>query len=244
MRKSVLIFLVLISGFACFAQTKNQVLKIKGSAILYQIPEMMHVNIPIEVTDSLYEACSFKLEKIHKELKKKLVKNGIEESFIKTDRLSFGEKTKWTKDGPISDGFQASISVNIRMKHSSQKLNQIINTLKDEKFNFGYRVSWGLSEKQKSESLEKSIELAIDDANTKAQIIAKKMNLQLLEIKEVNFGYSGGGFSDLTPEHDIFFSMAPHENLSVKTVAIDVNPEKISIRKTVNVIWKVTALKN
>ncbi len=238
MRKSLLTFVILALNLTCFAQAEDNVLKIKGNAILYQIPEMMYVDIPIQVSDSLYENCSFKLAKIHQELKQRLIKNGIKKTDIKTDDLSVGEKTKWTKEGRISDGFQGSVSVKVEMKYSQQKLNVIINTLKYEAFNFGYSVNFGLSEEQKSNTLKKSIELAIDDAEIKAQIIAQKMNMKLLEIKEVNFGYSDGGFDILTPESDTIFCMIEDEDVSDGTLEIDISPKKIKINKTVNIIWK------
>jgi len=238
MRKSVLTFIILALSLTCFAQLKDNVLKIKGSAILYQIPELMYVNIPIRVSDSLYENCSYKLAKIHKDLKQRLIKNGIKKTNIKTDDLSVGEKTKWTREGRIPDGFQGSVSMKIEMKYSQEKLSVVINTLKDEVFNFGYNVDFGLSEEQKAKTLEKSIELAIDDAKVKAQIIAKKMNIKLLEIKEVNLGYSGGGFDILTPEDNVLFCFDEEEEAEEK-IEINISPKKIRVNKTINVIWKI-----
>ena len=239
MRKSVLTFIILALSLTCFAQLKDNVLKIKGSAILYQIPELMYVNIPIRVSDSLYENCSYKLAKIHKDLKHRLIKNGIKKTNIKTDDLSVGEKTKWTREGRIPDGFQGSVSMKIEMKYSQEKLSVVINTLKDEVFNFGYNVDFGLSEEQKAKTLEKSIELAIDDAKVKAQIIAKKMNIKLLEIKEVNLGYSGGGFDILTPEDNVIFCLEEEEEDSEEKIEINISPKKIRVNKTINVIWKI-----
>ncbi len=238
MRKNILTFIILVLSLTCLAQSKNNVLKIKGSAILYQIPEIMYVNIPIQVSDSLYENCSFKLANIHKELKQRLIKNGIKKTNIKTDDLSVGEKTKWTREGRIPDGFQGSASMKIEMNYSQEKLSIVINTLKDEEFNFGYNVDFGLSEEQKSKTLEKSIELAIDDAEVKARIIAKKMNLKLLEIQEINFGYSAGDFDILTPEDDVVFCIVEEED-SEETIEIDISPKKIKINKTINVIWEI-----
>ncbi|PKQ60553.1 hypothetical protein BZG02_18995 [Labilibaculum filiforme] len=238
MRKSILTFIILALSLTCLAQAKENVLKVKGNAILYQIPEIMYVNIPIQVSDSLYENCSFKLAQIHKELKQRLIKNGIKKSNIKTDDLSIGEKTKWTREGRIPDGFQGSVSMKIEMTYSLEKLSVVINTLKDEVFNFGYNVNFGLSEEQKSKTLEKSIELAINDAQVKASIIAKKLNIKLLEIKEINFGYSAGDFDILTPEDDVVFCIVD-EDQPEETIKIDINPKKIKINKTINVIWKI-----
>ena len=238
MKKSLLIITILVLSITCFAQLKDNVLKIKGNAILHQVPEIMYVNIPIGVSDSLYENCSIKLSKIHKILEGRLVKNGIKESNIKTDNLSVGEKIKWTKEGRVQDGYQGSVSMKLEMRYSLKKLSIVINTLKDKEFNFGYDISFGLSEEQKSKTLEKSIELAIDDAKMKAQIIAKKMDIKLLEIKEINFGYSSENFDILTLEDEAVFCVMGEEEAD-EEISINISPEKIKIAKSINVIWKI-----
>lgn len=239
MKKTILLLIILLSGISGYAQMKDNLLKIKGSAILYQVPEIMFVNIPIQVTDSIYGNCSIKLTQIHKELKKRLIENGIEKNTIKTDGLNFGEKTKWTREGRIPDGYQGSVSVRIETEYSHKILNAIINILKSDSFNFGYIVNFGLSEKQKLETLESAIEGAIKDAERKAEIIAKSLNLRLVEIKEVNFGYSAGDFDILTPEDELIFFMAEAEESEKERLIMDINPKKVRINKTINVIWEV-----
>ena len=205
MKKTILLLTILFLGITLFGQKQDNLLKIKGNAVLYQVPEIMTVNIPMHVTDSLYENCSIKLTEVHKELKDALIASGIERSAIKTDDLNVGEKTKWTKEGRIPDGFLGSVSVKIEMKYSPDMLNKIINTLKNNSFNFGYNVDFRLSEEQKLQTLENVLEYAIDDAEKKAEIIAKNLNIKLSEIYEVNFGYSSGNFDILTPENDAIF---------------------------------------
>jgi len=239
MKKTILLLIVLFTGITLFAQIQGNLLKIKGNAILHQVPEIMHVNIPIQVTDSLYENCSIKLTKVHKNLKNALIANGIKKSSIKTDDLNFGEKTKWTKEGRMPDGFKGSVSVRIEMKYSPDMLNKIINTLKNNSFNFGYNVDFRLSEEQKLQTLENVIQYAINDAERKAEIIAKKLNVNLSEIHEVNFGYSSGNFDILTPVDDAVFLMLEEEEIEEENLEMDINPKKIRIEKTINVIWKI-----
>ncbi len=240
MKKIILLLTILFSGIILFAQKQDNLLKIKGNAVLYQVPEMMYVNIPMHVTDSLYENCSIKLTKVHKELKDALIAGGVEASTIKTDDLNVGEKTKWTKEGRIPDGFLGSVSVKIEMKYSSDMLNKIINTLKNNSFNFGYNVDFRLSEEQKLKTLENVLECAIDDAEKKAEIISNKLNVKLSEIYEVNFGYSSGIFDILTPENDAeIFMIEEEEAEDVESLKMDINPKKVRIEKTINVIWKI-----
>ncbi len=68
-------------------------------------------------------------------------------------------------------------------------MNAIINTLKKNDFKFGYAVEFKLGEEQKAKLLERSIEYVIKDAKNKANMIAKNLNIELLYIKEINYGY-------------------------------------------------------
>lgn len=52
-----------------------------------------------------------------------------------------------------------------------------------------FHLSFKLSNEQKDKLLQKSIELAIEDAKTKAKHIANALNVNLGEIREINFEY-------------------------------------------------------
>ncbi len=245
MKQLSLILSLLLLNFISFGQTENNLLKIKGNASLYQIPEIMKVNIPLQVKDSIYENCSKQLAEIHQKLVTTLISNGIDKKWIKSDNLNIREKTKWTKKGYLPDGYFASIDVRIQMKHTFEKLNAIINTLKKNEFKFGYDVDFKLSEEQKAKLLESAIEHAIKDAKNKADIIAKNLNIQLLQIKEINYGYSKGDYDILTPNYETAYCITADEEMEEDDdieLILDINPKKIGIKKSINIIWEIKQL--
>jgi uncharacterized protein YggE len=238
MTRVLIILSILLSSLGGYSQVNGNLLKVQGSVSLYAIPETMYVNIPIRIKDSLYENCSKKLTEMHYELRKKLLANGIEGRLIKSDGLNIREKTIWDKGVDIHDGYQGSMNVSIQLRHTYKKLNSIINSLKESSFKFGYDVSFKLSEEQKSKLLENAIELAIKDAKNKASIIAKNLNIKLIDIKEVNFGYSRSNNDILINDYIIEIS-EEYEAAGEKQLSLSINPRKININKTINVIWKI-----
>lgn len=235
MKFKVLIIIALaliVSG--SYAQISGNILKVKGEAVMYQVPELMMVSIPIQSKSNSYEECSDQLFKIFNSLKKELIKSGIEEKFINSDRLRIHENFQWIEREKKSDGYIGSINVTIELEHKPEVLKNIINVLKDDQFKFGYALSFKLSRKQVNELQEKAIRAAIEDATNKAKIIAESLNIELLEIKEVNYGYISGGRDLLVVENDVEIKMAG----SAKS-DIDLNPQEMQIRKTIGVIWEI-----
>ncbi len=240
MRQLFLILVLLLLNFGSFGQLHDNLLRVKGNASIYEVPEIMNVNISLQVKDSIYENCSKKLTAIHKKLVTALINNGIQKMWIKSDNLSIKEKTKWTKKGYAPDGYAAYIDVRVQMKHTFDKLNVIINTLKKNDFRFGYDIEFKLSEEQKSKLLERSIENAIKDAKNKANMIAKNLNIKLLHIKEINYGYSRDSYDILTPNYEMKNDILEEEEEDDDSnLILDINPKKVGIKKSINITWEI-----
>jgi hypothetical protein len=232
----VILSLLLLSAPNLFSQEANNVLKVQGEAIINTTPEILLVNIPIQTKDSVYEECSKQLVNKYNQLKKALVKNGVDEKSIQSNNLSVSENYTWDQRERKFEGYIGNLNVSIEMEYSADKLSSVIETLKDNEFKFGYNISFKLSEKQKSAQLEKAITLAVEDAALKAKIICKAMNIQLGGILEINFGYT-------TPSNDIL--MAEGRGMMYKaqgaddSLQLDLNPQTFQIQKSIGIIWKI-----
>jgi uncharacterized protein YggE len=216
-------------------RVKDNLLKVHGEAILYVTPEILVVSIPIRTIDSIYENCSQSLVNKYNQLKEALIKNGIEDKLIKSDRLDINENYLWTEKERKFDGYVGSINVEIEIDYSPDKLNSIIETLKDDSFKFGYNLSFKLSESQKSVQLQNVIDLAIKDAQNKGEIIAKSLKIQLAEIQEINFGYTNSINDLLTFENKSVSFLADNDS----GIELNLNPKMISIQKRIEIIWKI-----
>ncbi len=228
---------LLLLSMSLFSQENKNVVKVQGDAIFQVAPEILVVNIPIQVKDQVYENCSKQLVSKYILLKEALVKNNIKEEDIKSDNLSVNENYIWDQRERKFDGYIGSLRVTIEQEYTVEKLSAIIETLKIEDFKFGYNITFKLSEKQKSDQLEKAINLAVEDATNKAQIIAEAMNIELDEILEINFGYSAPTFEPLARVESkaMMYNIQNDEG----ELQLDLNPQLIEIRKSIGIIWKI-----
>jgi len=231
----IILNIFLFSTITAFSQLKDNLLKVQGEAILYVTSEILLINVPIQTKDSSYENCSNSLVNSYNLLKSALVKNGIEEKLIKSDRLNISENYSWNQGKQIFEGYVGSINVNVELNYSPDKLNSIVETLKDDAFKFGYNLSFKLSDKQKSTQLEKAIELAIKDAQNKADIIVKSLKIKLGEIQEINFEYNNTATGPLTLEAKSMFVRTGGD----ANTELNLNPQMISIQKNIGIIWKI-----
>jgi uncharacterized protein YggE len=226
-----LIMLISESGFA---QPHGNLLKVQGEATLFEVPEEMNVRIPIEIRAAGYEECSNELINTYNALQSALVKNGVDKIAIFASSLNISENYVYLERERKLDGYIGQINVSIDLPHTDKKLTDIMNTMKDERFKFGYQVSFSLTEEQKQEILAEAIKSAIADASYKAGIIAESLELKLVTVQEVNFGYSQG-MDPVLMRHD---NMA-YAKESSGDAELQLTPEKIQISKTVSIVWLI-----
>lgn len=218
------------------AQTDESKLIVTGEAILYDIPENVGLQIPISAKDVSYQACSDQLMSSYNALSKALVKKGIDPKAIRAGRVSISENFTYADGSRKQDGYLGNINVSLELLHTEKSLNDIFHTLKDEQFKFGYSLMFLLSEKQKSDLKAAAIQVAIEDAKKKAEVIAESLNLQLLAVEEVIFGDRDGGPEILLGRHDYALMKASNE----ENVDVQLNPEKIEIRKNITIHWRMS----
>lgn len=232
----VVLGLLLITATNSFSQEKTNVINVQGEAIFKVTPEIFVVNIPIQIKDSVYENCTKLLVAKYNQLKNALVKNKIKAEYIQSNSLSVNESYIWDERERKFDGYVGNIQVTVEQEYTVEKLSAVIETLKNDEFKFGYNISFKLSEKQKSEQLEKAINMAVEDASNKAKMIAKAMDIKLGEIHNINFGTSGTSHDFLTVENDaINFDVAR----SNSKMELNLNPQLIEIQKRIGIVWEI-----
>ncbi len=234
--KVTFLSILILAAATVSAQEKSNVINVQGEAIFKVTPKIFVVNIPIQIKDSVYENCTKRLVEKYNLLKDALIKNKINEESIQSDNLSVNENYIWDQREQKFDGYIGNIQVTVEQEYTVEKLSAVIETLKDEEFKFGYHISFKLSEKQKAEQLEKAINMAVEDANNKAKMIAKAMNIKLGEIRNINFNSSGGSHDILTMEDsEVMFSAARSE----AKLELNLNPQLIEIQKRIGIVWEI-----
>lgn len=230
MKRPVLFLLALAITGLISAQTAT--IKVKGEASVKVVPELMNVTIPLEVKRSSYSETSAALTSMYNELEKALVKAGLPEEEIQTYGFSIRENYRYENRDRIMDGYVGSMNITLEAEHTSKNMAALMNTLKQDQFNFGYSLNFMLSEAQKKALLERTIEEAVADGKLKAEILAKSLGVRIISLDEVNFGYLDGSPGVFQPKMRMDMAAAEDNTL-------ELNPREMEIRKEVGLVWKV-----
>src|SRR6056297_2956555 len=127
------------------------------------------------------------------DLQAALVKAGIDADDIKSNSMSINPDYRYVDREQQLIGYVGSIRLSIELEHNQENMNAIVNTLKNDAFNFGYNLSFSLSEEQKKTLLEEALTKAVNDGENKAAILAKALEVRIVTLEEVNYGYMSDG---------------------------------------------------
>ena len=236
MKTRILFILLICISINTFSQISDNLLKVQGNAIIYETPELMVADITISAKDSIYSLCSDKLIEYYNLIEKSFVKNGISKNKLKSGGLNINESYSWSERERKMDGYMGTIKIILELPYNAMSLNTIIKTLRGNEFPVTYNLSFKLSNNQKEVLLEKAIELAIKDAKKKANYIAESMDLKILKVKDINYGYTSYQNDLLTNASEVFFVIEDEAELDQD---INLNPQKLEIKKTIGIIWNI-----
>lgn len=234
--KSIITTIILSIGILTMtAQNSDSVIKVKGQAEMKAVPEILSVSIPIQSKAKTYEECTNQLTSTFNDLNAALVKAGIDKDKIKSNQLNISEDYNYQDRERVLVGYIGNITLSMELDHTEKNLNRVMNTLNNDRFNFGYQVGFMLSEPQKDKMREEAIKEAVKDARKKAETLAEALEVKLVDIKEVNFEFAESGNDPLVYQK----SMRYDAEASTGGNNIKLNPQEMTISKSVGIIWRI-----
>lgn len=190
MKKAFLWIALFALAGTVFAQEQlNPQIIVEGKSTVKLMPEEISFSVNLSVKDSSYTRCAdLAVEKLA-QIKALFVENGIDEELIKTSRYSIREIQRHDPQlrRMISDGYEATIPLTIQTKRDYKKNDLIFSLIKDN-VESTFNLNFGLTEEQRDAVKEKLIDLAVQDAREKAEIIAKSAGVKLGAINSIQYG--------------------------------------------------------
>lgn len=219
-------------------------LKVKGTAVLKQIPEILSARITIKVSADKYNPCQEKLVNAIDQAKKILLQNGIANKIIQLGEMNISERKDYLPDGQVKTSFEGNSSLVIEKTYSAEYAGSLLAALHNESVPMLYNLNFSLSENQKKELRQKAIRDAVADAREKAEAIAAASNIRLLKIRSIQYSddETGGVFEgDLVQENVLLARNQVFIKGGGQMPQIDFNPGEIGIRKSVSIEWWMEA---
>lgn len=242
MKNLIILFLFISSSFNAYSQNSLcEAVVVEGKSSVKMTPEIIAFNINFSVVDTNYNRCAeLTFQKIES-VKSQFIKNGIDKELIETNNYSIAEKYEYDQVSrkQVFKGYRASIPILIETEVENPLSKQIYNIIKNNlKSNF--KIDFHLSQVQIDAIKEKLIELAIEDANLKAQLLAKNSKIKLGKISKIQYGEPRTISNFSRSNYELLNSYQPITRSSeLKTGITVLNPAKIEMRTSVMIAWMI-----
>jgi uncharacterized protein YggE len=241
MKTKLILLLIILFPFLAIGQFQQQSensLRVEGIFITKEKPEMIDFSIFIKNKSLDFKKCSDSLLIIIKDISDVLIKNGLIKEKIKISEISVDENYEYESSRRIKNGFIGSAIIEINDIFSSSFTELIFKSINAFNNEIEYSVKFSLSEIQKEKLRKLSLEKALEDANHKAEVIARIKNIDLVRINRITldessgFGFRGDQY-DLVMDEEVF----PMTSEDFFYRELNLNPKEISIVKSVLIEW-------
>lgn len=185
--KLVLTNLIILLSLLVSAQEKIE-LTVRGVSEIAKAPTIVKIQYAIESQQESYSGTIEDLTKRVDILIKELVLLKIKKESIKSSTFTINKSYIWNNDrSKRKDGFRGFQNLSVSLDYSVERLLEILNGSTNNEANANISLSFGIDDLTEKEIRKGLIEMAIEDADQKAETIANKSKLELSGIKSINY---------------------------------------------------------
>lgn len=149
MRTSLLILLLSVSSIFTWAQDTTSTISVTGKAAVYQIPELININLNLVAEDADYNTCVQKAMTKMEALKKDFFVLGIKADEIKMHSFNINERFDWNEGKRISRGFEARMALNLEAEFDKKFMTKLLKVLSQNATDVNYQFAFKLSKNKK-----------------------------------------------------------------------------------------------
>jgi uncharacterized protein YggE len=135
------------------------------------------------------------LDKKTKELVKRIVASGLNESEIKTSNFQLNKHSVYRRGTAKDSGYFATQSLSVKFNYSKEKVAKILNNFSESKADYNMHFNFMLSDTLQKQTEIKLMKLAVKDAKDKATVLANAAGVSIKNIKSIEYGIVENGVS-------------------------------------------------
>jgi uncharacterized protein YggE len=214
---------------------------VEGKSSVKMVPEIISFHINFTLKNQDYSECQeLALGKIEK-IKSDFRKNDIDQDLVKTLNYSVRELTRRIPETgeQVFVSYQAHIPMLIKTEYSNAEVPKIFELIKDN-FKSDVRINFDLSETQIEAMKEKLIELAIEDAISKANLLVENLDYKVGDVTKIQYGEPRKIRNFTRTNYDLITSQQLEAMSSDVRVSPDVlTPAKTEMRTNVMLAWEI-----
>jgi uncharacterized protein YggE len=218
-----------------YSQTTPSTLVVEGKSKIFVIPEIAKISVNLSYENKEYSICIDSLKNQSELLRKYLISHGVDATSIKSSSFQIGANYDYDSGKRRKKAYQASQSVVVEIVNDLDKVNKIADAIGKSKTKGEMNIHFELSENNREMVKAKLIEIAIKDAFSKAQIIAKSSNVTLGKILKIEYGAE----INFTRKYsDSVVAMTKMEEMS-ESITLAISPQEIEMTDDIVMEWEI-----
>jgi uncharacterized protein len=201
---------------------------VKGKGLVTTPPDKVVINLAVTGFDWEYSKSVERLNEKVESIRKSLEAVGLDRKQLKTIDFDVDPVHEYEKKKNVFKGYKASHDLRIKIDFDQKLLNQVLNSLVETESGASFSLSFQVSDTE--EVQRKVLEAAVEDAKTKANILAHAAGKELGEIVLIHHSWSEIMFSSTYHSYDTM-------SVSEATPMMDIEPDDVRSSDTVEVVW-------
>jgi uncharacterized protein len=192
MRKLLLVLPFLMFGISVFAQ-QVPLMEVEGQSEISVLPDEALIMVNLSQKAMKVADATNALNRKTKDIQDALKKTGVQGYEMTVDNYFVNVNRIYTKGSSRDSGYVASQNVRIRVKSTGKDLTTITESL-HKTGDMGFHVQFVMSDALRKSTESKLLQLALENAKQKADVIAQTMNITSYKLYKVSYGSSGNSF--------------------------------------------------
>lgn len=229
------LLLIVMAALLCLgsALADESRITVSGSGLVYMDADQATANLGVNLSGKDLAQLQTQANQTIADVCDALLASGLKEEDITTGHIYISpdyNSSSWSRDGGQA-GYIVNHSLSIRTQNTDQ-----IGAYIDAAFAAGANTfdSINFSAKDDSEARDKALELAVQEARHKAEVIAAASGKTLGELIEINEGHSGSSYNGTYASYKLSFE--PEAAAGADT---SVRAAQVSVSASVQMIYEL-----
>ena len=204
-------------------------IKVQGQGRVDAEPDIVIISFEMQQKDEEYADCMDNLNLRTNQLREDLESAGIKSLELKTTDFAINTDESYDKGTYYFHGYKASHDLIITLPMNKDHLNSIFKKVTSGGSEAKIQLSFSVADKEALQA--KAVELAVQKAKEKAEIISKAAGVKLGTIQEINYGWNE---IRIYEETDRICSSPPGPCASP-----DITPAEVHASDNVTIIYEI-----
>ena len=215
------------------------VIKVLGQGKVMFTPDVTRVTVGIESLHSTYKYAFDSGVRNTNHIKDILAEHNLDGELAKTSRFDvkkhrvYKKKVELNEWQWLDEGYELNQTFIIDLEMGCPQLTSLLNQIGSELI--GAEIEFGFAVSDSESAQLKVIEVAVKDAQRKAEVMANALGKKLGEVSSVNYGVSRDNYYD----GRVYESASPCGGFLDDSTSIDITPVDLQGYGNVEVVWEL-----